>query len=104
MTAPKWTILGPSGPDWLGFLPSFLDDNNPAPARDQLDANYQHGGGWRPFDGFKMKTGGSLHYPGDPPLRPVATAQLRDETLYVYPHAWVAIVQPDGAYEVARMD
>jgi len=46
----------------------------------------------------------TLTYPGDPPLKPVATSMLRDEMILVYPYAWVVIVQPSGDYEVSRCD
>jgi hypothetical protein len=45
-----------------------------------------------------------IQYPNDPPYSPVAYGFLRDELILVFPHAWVAIVQPDGAFAVARMD
>ena len=45
-----------------------------------------------------------LHYPGDPSFSPVALMVLRDEQIFVYPYAWVMILQQDGSYEIARMD
>lgn len=105
-------IVHPHGTlEMLGFIPEFLDERNPAPAKEQLHHNYVHGGGWRPMKGFKFgepiaEYGGTpcLVYPGDPPIEPIAKAMLRDETIIVYNWAWVAIVQKDGSYEVARMD
>lgn len=87
----------------LGFLPHFLSEANPEKAAKQIDANYQHGGGWNSFKGFTMTERG-LEYPGDPPIVLLAEAQLRDETIRLYQHAWVAIVQPDGSFDVARID
>lgn len=87
----------------LGYLPGFLSEDDPRPAREQLDSNYQHGGGWRPLPGWE-RNGWIITYPGDPPLKPFALTHLRDETIVFYPHAQVMIVQPDGAFEVARMD
>jgi hypothetical protein len=89
----------------LGFIPEFLNDLDPRPAREQFNESYAHGGGWRKFDGFEMdpKDHG-ITYPGDPTYMPLASLTLRDETIFIYPHAWVAIVQPDGTYEIARMD
>lgn len=87
------------------YIPSFLDDRNPAPAKEQLDHNYAHGGGWKPFNGFKMNMKDhSIKYPGDPAFGAYACIKMRDEEIYVYPHGWVAIVQKDGSYEIARMD
>jgi hypothetical protein len=31
--------------DMLGFIPQFLDDADPRPAREQLHSAYAHGGG-----------------------------------------------------------
>ena len=90
---------------YLGMIPAFLSERDPRPAKEQLDLAYAHGGGWSPLDGWEMEPRlASIKYPGDPPLRPVARAVLREETIYVYPHAWVAVVQKDGAYEIARLD
>lgn len=89
--------------EMLGYIPSFLDENNPEPARVQLGDGYRHGGGWDTFRGFKMTERG-LEYPGDPPMRLMAEGKLRDEVIRIYELAWVAIVQPSGEYEVARMD
>lgn len=88
----------------LWMLNTMMDDANPECARDQLHASYAHGGGWHRFDGFIMDDKRRLTYPGDPPQVPMAEAKLRDETIILYPHGWVAIVQPNGSYEVARMD
>lgn len=87
----------------LGLIPYFFSENSPLSAAQQVDENYSYGG-WDPFKGFKMLEGGALKYPGDPLMRPIARAQLRDETIYIYQHAWVAIVQPDGQFEVSRID
>lgn len=84
----------------LGSIPAWLNPANPEPAAKQLDAGYRHGGGWIPFGKgvWEMGDGGTLA------LKPIAKAQLRDETIYVYEYTWVAIVQKDGSFEVARMD
>jgi hypothetical protein len=105
MSAPVIVVMcTPDAPDLCGFIPSFLDADDPRPAREQLDSNYQHGGGWQPFEGFTMTKGGSIKYPGDPAHRPVAVIHLRDEKILIYRYAWVAIVQKDGTFEIARMD
>ena len=91
-----WKILA-SGPrvspgDILGFLPMIFNDEDPRPAREQANDRYAHGGGWRPQDGFKMQVRDhSIKYPGDP-------------RLYVYDYGYVAVVQMNGKFEVARMD
>ena len=105
MTMPKWTAMNPSiTVEHLGLIPMMLDVDNPQSARDQLNAGYQHGGGWHPFAGFRIDKQLRLHYSGDPPTNPIAYCMLRDEKIVLYEHAWVAIIQPNGYYEIARMD
>lgn len=90
-------------PDDLGLLPTFLSLDDPRSAREQFDEKYVSG--WSPFKGhtFDEKTG-ELRYPGDPPLRPVGGCRFRDERIFVYPYAWVLVLQKDGSFEVCRMD
>lgn len=87
----------------LGFIPYFFSNGDPRPAREQIDSNYQHGGGWRPFKGFKMGERG-ITYPGDPMMPLLAEAKLGKETIRIYDCAWVAIVQEDGSFEISRID
>jgi hypothetical protein len=90
--------------DHLGYIPEFLSEYDPRPAKEQIDANYKHGGGWHSMTGFKMDKNHVLKYPDDPPMFPIAEAHLRDELIFIYSHAWVAIVQKDGSFDVARID
>lgn len=88
-----------------GLIPDMLRTADPRPAREQFDAAYAHGGGWAPFRGFKFNAKNqSITYPGDPSLLPLARGKLRDEIILIYPYAWVGILQPNGDFEVARMD
>lgn len=89
--------------EMLGYIPSFLSENDPRPAHEQINENYRFGG-WQPFKGFRMLSNGNLQYPGDPQTRLIAETKLRDETIRFYEHSWVAIIQPDGSFEVARLD
>ncbi len=88
--------------EMLGFIPSFLSEKDPRPAAEQFNEHYISG--WRPFAGFTMLPNGDLSYPEDPPTRLLAETKLRDETIRFYDCAWVAIIQPDGSYEICRMD
>lgn len=88
----------------LGYLPSFLDLDDPRPAREQLHSAYGHGGGWRPFKGFTMQGDGNISYLGDPPIKLLAETTLGQELVRFYEHSWVGIIQPDGIYEISRMD
>lgn len=101
----EWKLLHPRATmAHLGALPNFLHQEDPAPAAEQLDKGYAFAGGWSPQKGFKLTGGNSLLYPGDPPMRPIAEAKLRDETICVYDSSYVAVIQPDRSFEVCRMD
>lgn len=97
-----WTLFRGTHPEVLGFIPSFLDPDDPRPAAEQFNARYI--AGWHPFEGFTLLGNGDLKYTGDPPLHPLAMTNLRDEQITFYEYAWVMIMQPDGSWEVARMD
>lgn len=98
-----WIKLHPHADlDMLGYIPVFVSDGDPRSVREQFEANYQSG--WHPMGGFELLAGDALQYPGDPPMPPLFRAELRDEEIIVYPHAWVMIRQADGAFEIARMD
>lgn len=100
----EFTLLHPRmTQEHLGLIPHFLSLDDERPAAQQIDANYEWGG-WSPFEGFKMSPDGRLSYRGDPDLIPLASARLRDEEIFFYPHAWVAIRQPNGSFEVSRID
>jgi len=89
-------------PDMLGIIPTFFSEEDPRPASEQIASEYI--GGWSPFSGFKMLPNGDLSYPGDPPTVLLAETRLRDEVIRFYDSAWLAIIQPDGSFEVARLD
>jgi hypothetical protein len=105
-----WHVLSPRHAELLGYIPQFVNTDDPSPAAEQLHENYAHGGGWRPMEEWKLvgdrtfPFSMSIQYPNDPPYSPVAWGRLREELILVFNHAWVAIVQPDGAFEVSRMD
>lgn len=106
MAQPYVQFLHPRAtPDHVGFIPSFLDTDDPRPAREQIHDNYRHGGGWNAFKGHTMDPNfQALRYPGDPARHALALMKIRDERVFIYENAWVAIVQPTGEYEVARID
>lgn len=87
----------------LGYIPDFVSDEDPRPAREQFAANYISG--WHPVPGFKILGNGNLVSRGDPPCRLLAQARLRDEYICLYEHSWVSVIDiRDGTYEVSRMD
>jgi len=90
--------------DHLGLLPDFLQDWDMRPAKEQINQRYAHGEGWSPMNGFSMGSYYVLYYKGDAPLKPLARLVFRSELILFYNHAWLAIVQKDGSYEVSRVD
>lgn len=102
----KFTILNPRlTEEHLGFIPSFLSEADPRSAREQFAEAYAHGGGWWPMPKWQHVGSGSISYPGDDGvLKPLAEAKLRNETIRFYNHAWVGVFQPNGEFEIARMD
>lgn len=85
-----------------GFIPVFVDESDPRDAAVQFAENYI--GGWSPFKGFEVNPEThSITYPGDPEYLPLAFAKLREETIWVYPYAWV-LVERNGKCEISRMD
>jgi hypothetical protein len=93
--------------DLVGLTPQFLSEADPADAVTQLHNHYGHGGGWHDFNGFTLiEVDGlpQLTYPSDPPTEAIAYWQLRDEKIILFDHAWMAVVQPDQTFRVARMD
>lgn len=102
-----WARLHPqaSVDGHLGFIPDFINPDDPRPLKEQLNDAYAHGGGWRPFKGFKLDQDTLvLQYPGEPPTLPLFMTVFRGDTVVVYQYAWVAIIQKDGSFEVSRMD
>lgn len=91
----------------LGLLPTILLPSDDRPAAEQFNERYAHGGGWNPMPGWTMLEGEDvrIQYPGDEPLSPIACFRMSSgESVFIYPHAWVCIMQPNEEFEVARID
>jgi hypothetical protein len=86
----------------LGFIPSFLDEGDPRPAKEQINTNYI--GGWNPIPGFVIRQNGNLGYPDDPDMHLLAEGRFRDEVLRFYECELLGIKQPNGTWEIARLD
>jgi len=89
--------------EMMGVLPMWVDYEDPRSIREQFNEKYQ-------FGLFEM-TGGTVDpetgvhsYPEDPDLWPIGKMTLRDEIVWFYPYAMVAIKQADGSMFVTRMD
>lgn len=107
----RWMERGIQPEDFIGFVSLMLNPESADGAVKQLDAGYQHGGGWRPMEGFTLGEGYTLRYPGDPDLSPLAWALMSEkEIVVVYPHAIFLVAQLDPetskviSFEAARMD
>ncbi len=93
--------------DHLGAIPLLISQDDPRPLKEQIDDNYAFGGGWRcgGFGKFAFdQATATAKYPGDCPMKPLARFLCRDETLYFYDHAIVAVVDAQGTAEFSRMD
>ena len=91
----------------VGYIPQMLSEDNPASAQEQLHKGYLHGGGWNDFNGFTLvnKDGRyGLQYPGDPVMKERSRTRLRDEVVVLFDYSWIAVIQPNGDYRVARFD
>jgi hypothetical protein len=97
---------GFSPDDLLGTIPHMLSEDDPAGAVDQIDRAYKDiGGGWHDSRGHELAAErGQLIYTGDRPRQLLAEATLRDERILFFNGAWIAVVQPDGSFRVARID
>ena len=86
-----------------GYIPTFLNENNPKSTIEQFDAGYV--AGWRKFDGFTLnKNDLELSYPDDPPMLPRAVVKFKDDIIAIYDYSWVLVLMPSGEWEVCRMD
>ena len=95
-------MIGGHIDDW-GFIPSFLSENNPKTAIQQL--NDGQPGGQNKFEGFKFDPERKLlTYPGDPPMKVMSELHFKNDIIMLFPHAWILVLQPDGKWEVARCD
>jgi hypothetical protein len=107
-----WKFYGRGTPEHIGYIPEFLHEKDPRPAREQIHENYAHGGGWFPFEGMEFMDGAlpELQYPieGSHERFPAwaETTLHGKERVIVFMSAWVAIVPVDdgSGYEVARVD
>jgi hypothetical protein len=105
------TLYRPRAENFLGAIPDFLRADDERPAAEQFAERYAFGGGWSPMAGWKTEQREGkleqvldIRYPGDEPLRPFALIEFRDEKIWIYESAWVAIEQPDGSVSISRMD
>jgi hypothetical protein len=101
-----WHLSPRTDPEALGLLPALISERDPRKAAEQLAETYAHGGGWTPVPGWSFDHETlALRYPGDPVMKPIAAAELRDELLLLYPHAFLLVLDTETeTFEVARVD
>ncbi|MGL5078776.1 MAG: hypothetical protein ACRDBG_23510 [Waterburya sp.] len=98
------SLVKPNVMDYItGFLPTNMIGH--WKASECFDRFYSHGGGWNKFEGFTMAEDFmSISYSGDQPQKALAELMFGEERIILYAWSWVAIVQVDGSYEIARID
>lgn len=101
---PSVTLLHPRATrQHLGYIPLFFDERDARSAKDQINERYIFGG-WQPFTGPTLDENMAMCYSNDPPQPALAVIRLSTERVFIYPHAFVAIVQANGTAEFARLD
>lgn len=102
-----WEFLHPRMSDYyLGEVGKRMTEQSPRSAREQIKGLYPFGG-WQVFPDMEHVEhlgGNVLKYPGDPPMLPIARAKLRDEVICIYEAEFWAVFQPDGTFEMSRLD
>ena len=90
----------------IGVIPMWLESMPAHPAREAIDNNYAHGGGWFSMKGFTVNEEGVLSYPEDPDLYPIVEyiREGHDERCFQYEYGWVSVVDAEGNLDVARID
>lgn len=80
-----------------GFIPSFFDFDDDRPCVVQLRERYMFG--CSPLFGVTIQEDGTWQYPDDPDLPPLMSADFpaNNERVYIYQHAFVAVVKTDGS-------
>ena len=94
----------------LGLIPGFIDTGSDESLVTQLNAGYQHGGGYPGDKGWQAKwkynaTHHKLLYPGDPPFAALWRLVKGDEELIVFEHDIVMVNRiSTSEFVVGRMD
>jgi hypothetical protein len=97
----------------FGEIPKMLSPASDVPMWQQIDAGYQHGGGWNDFEGFTVsKTEGGKYritYPGDPAHVEVGRIRFGSQQIILFDYDWVLwmSLNVDGdmvEHKIARID
>jgi len=89
--------------DALGYIPAWLSrvDEYPSIKAALVDQYIYYMGD---MTGGKIDKRGIYRFPDDPPLYPLASAEIDGERFYQYQYGIVATVTSDGAQWVSRFD
>jgi len=90
--------------DMLGMLPQWLDNDQyeDKTAKEALDAQYCCG--LYNSSEVVVSEEGLYMFPGDPTLYPIVKIKRKDETIYIYEYALVAIIDSNGNSFATRID
>lgn len=104
-----WSCYYGATPEYLGYLPEIILASDLRPVREQIKERYSHGVGWKPFTRFQVNLGmdsrAVLQYPGDPPiLMSCECKHPNGETIQLFEGSWLRVIQPDGSYEISRVN
>ena len=104
-----WDFHYNTTPEHIGYIPEIILASDPRPISEQIAERYAHGGGWKPFNGFKTHVGPdsriTLVYPGDPPYHMIAECvHPNGEHVMLFESAWLMVKQPDGSHAISRID
>jgi len=105
MTKPvKWEVLDKQLTQKnISYLKFFLHEDDQRSASEQINERYRYGS-WHNFKGFKHLGDGVIQFQDAPVDYPIAKAHLRAEVIYAYRYDWIAVFQPDGSFEVSRVN
>ena len=88
--------------DAIGILPDFVHGPEPTMSAN-MEENYQFFHSWSDPEGASVADGCFL-YPGDPAQYPLARLEGGEETIYIYPHSFVAVCTEGDLLKWTRMD
>lgn len=89
--------------DACGLIPHFLQDDDLTMVG-SLNLRYEFGGAGDGKSMAKIDERGVHTYPSDPPQYPYMKIERGEETMWIYPRAFIAIHKADGTWHHARID
>jgi len=90
--------------DACGLIPGWVGNEAFSDQDMKTALDKQYGYGLHEMTGSTITEEGVHSYPEDPDMYPLIKMERKDETLFMYESAIVAIRQADGTMFVTRMD